>query len=372
MKDAYSHLTEEWPNFRWECDRFAAILPGIHFRRGQLIAAMANLGFEVRREAVLQVLTQDVSRSSAIEGEHLDDQQVRSSLAQRLGLPHAGLPAPDRKVEGVVDMMLDATQRFEEALTAERLFGWHNALFPQGYSGLSKIRVAQWRDDSDGPMVVVSGPIGKEKVHFEAPSAERVPQEMERFLQWFERGPDMDPVLKAGIAHLWFVTIHPFDDGNGRIGRAVADMALARADGTEQRSYSITAQIHAERSSYYDQLEVAQRGGLDVTAWLAWFVERLEAALTSAEGVIEVVRRKQQFWDNHRESDLNARQTKVINRLFDGYRGKLQRAKYAKIARCSDDTALRDLMDLVDKGILRQEGVGRGTHYVLTALPITG
>jgi Fic family protein len=348
----YTHLTEEWPRYRWDCDRFAAMLPRIHFRRGQLIAAMANIGFGVRQEAILQVLTLDVSKSSEIEGEHLDDQQIRSSLARKLGLPHLGLPTPDSKVDGVVDMMLDATQRFQAPLTDRRLFGWHNALFPQGFSGVHKIKVADWRDDSDGPMVVVSGYPGRERVHFEAPAADRVPSEMARFLHWFEDEPGMDPVLKAGVSHLWFVTIHPFEDGNGRIGRAVMDMALARADNTEQRFYSMTAQIHADRTRYYDLLERTQKASMDVTDWLLWFVERLEAALTSAKGVIELVRRKQRFWDEHRGSMLNARQTKIVHMPFDGFDDKLKRAKYAKINKCSEVTALRDLADLVERGIM--------------------
>lgn len=365
MRPAYAHLGDEWPHFRWDPDLFAAVLSRVHFRRGQIILAMANLGFEIRQETVLQVLTKDVTTSSEIEGEHLDDRQVRSSLVRRMELPHAGLPTPDQKVEGVVEMMLDATQQYAAPLTRERLCGWHNALFPRGYSGLYKINVADWRDDAHGPMVVKSGPIGKEKVHFEAPSADRVPMEMAGFLDWFEKEPPMDSVLKAGIAHLWFVTIHPFDDGNGRIGRAIMDMALARADGTQQRFYSMTAQILADKDRYYDRLEAAQKGTMDVTGWLVWFVGRLEAALAAAEGVIEIVQRKQGFWDEHRDLGLNPRQSRIVNMLFEGFRGKLQRAKYAKIAKCSEDTALRDLADLVTKGILVQEGIGRGTYYEL-------
>jgi len=365
MKPAYAHLTDDWPNYRWDHESLADSLSRIHFRRGELIAGMANVGFEMRQEAILRVLMQDVTGSSEIEGEHLDERQVRSSLARKMGLPFAGLPVPEQRVEGVVEMMLDATQRFDQPLTQERLFGWHNSLFPTGYSGLYKVNVAGWRDDAQGPMVVVSGRLGKETIHFEAPAADRLPKEMARFLEWFEHDSRMDSVLKAGVAHLWFVTVHPFEDGNGRIARAVMDMALARADNTPQRFYSMTAQILADKHRYYRQLEAAQRGSMDITSWLAWFLNRIAAAITLAEDVIEIVRRKQSFWDQHRELHLTARQTKLINMLFDGFQGKLQTAKYSRIAKCSKDTALRDLADLVQKGILVQAGSGRGTHYLL-------
>ena len=330
------------------------------------MTAMATLGFEVRQHAVLQILVQDVTKSSAIEGENLDEAQVRSSIARRLGIAFAGLPVPAREVEGVVEMMLDATQRYAEPLDGERIFGWHAALFPTGRSGMAKIVVGDWRDDAEGPMQVVSGPIGKEKVHFRAPSADRVPYEMAGFLRWFEE-ESLDPILKAAIAHLWFVTIHPMDDGNGRIARAIMDMALARADGDHQRFYSMTAQVHKDKNAYYDILERTQKGSLEVTDWIVWFLDRLMAALESAESVLEVVRRKQAFWDLHRDSPLNERQIKVVNLLFEGFRGHLQTGKYAKIAKCSNPTALRDLNDLVEKGILQLDANagGRSTHYTL-------
>jgi Fic family protein len=327
---------------------------------------MASVGFEVRKEAMLQVLVQDVTKSSEMEGERLDAQQVRSSIARRLGLEYAGLPVPTRDVEGVVEMMLDATQHFEKPLDEERIFNWHAALFPTGRSGIHKILVGAWRDDRDGPMQVVSGPMGKERVHFEAPSADRLPMEMARFLSWFENH-SMDPVLMAAVSHLWFVTIHPMDDGNGRIGRAIMDMALARADRTSQRFYSMTAQIHQDKDSYYEILERTQKRSMDITPWIVWFLERMGAALGSAEGVLAIVRQKQAFWEAHRETGLNERQMKIINLLIEGFFGKLQTAKYAKIAKCSSDTALRDLIDLMRRGILvKEDQGGRSTSYVLS------
>lgn len=293
--EGYTHLTAEWPQYRWDPHAFAAELADVHLRRGALRVAMATLGFNARQEAVLGVLVEDVTRSSEIEGEHLDEAQVRSSVARRLGMEHAGLPTPARDVEGVVEMTLDATQRFDVPLDDERIFGWHAALFPAGRNGMAKIVTGAYRDDRDGPMRVVSGPEGQERVHFEAPAAERLPREMGRFLRWFER-ERMDPVVKAAVAHLWFVAIHPMEDGNGRIGRAIMDMALARADRGRQRFYSITAQIHEDRKAYYAELKRASRGSMEVTPWIAWFLERLDAALTSSEGVLRIVRRKQAFW----------------------------------------------------------------------------
>jgi len=364
MSQPYAHQTDDWPNYRWNGEALAAELASLNFRRGRLVSAMANLGFELRQETSLRVLVQDVTKSSEIEGELLDAAQVRSSIARKLGMDFAGLPTPERRVDGVVEMMLDATRRYSVTLDENRILGWHAALFPTGWSGLSKIQVGSWRTDEDGPMQVVSGPLGKERVHFEAPAAHRVPHEIARFLNWFET-EQMDPVLKAGLAHLWFVTIHPLDDGNGRVGRAIMDMALARADGSEQRFYSMSAQIQADKNAYYDILEKTQKSSMDVTHWLHWFLAKLDRAITAAEGVLETVRRKQEFWDTHRDSSLNERQTKIVNMLIEGFDGKLQSAKYGKIAKCSHDTALRDLADLVSKGILGAEGAARATHYFL-------
>jgi Fic family protein len=367
MGTRYVHEFPEWPRFTWNSEAFAAELSAIHFRRGALMTAMATLGFRVRQEAVLKVLVQDVTKSSEIEGERLDTEQVRSSICRRLGMEYAGLPAPARDVDGVVEMMLDATQNYLKPLTDERIFSWHASLFPTGRSGMTKILVGTWRNDQEGPMQVVSGPIGRERVHYEAPEAERIPAEMAQFLSWFETAV-LDPVVKAAVSHLWFVSIHPMDDGNGRIGRAIMDMALARADGDSQRFYSMTAQIHRDKDEYYDILERTQRRSIDITEWIVWFLARLSAAIESAEGVLHIVRRKQGFWDARRNDKLNERQIKILNLLFEGFHGKLQTSKYAKIAKCSNPTALRDLTDLVDRGILRVDpgASGRSTSYVLT------
>ncbi|BDP43668.1 hypothetical protein DAETH_36370 (plasmid) [Deinococcus aetherius] len=367
----YAHETPEWPNFHWDTSTFATELADIHFRRGALITAMASLGFDIRQETVLSVLVQDVTKSSEIEGEHLDVAQVRSSIARRLGMDVAGLPPAARRVEGVVEMLLDATGHFDAPLDAERLYGWHTALFPGGRSNLRRIIVGAWRDDHEGPMMVLSGPLHRQRVHFEAPAAERLPREMERFLTWFGTAR-LDPVVKAAVAHLWFVTIHPFDDGNGRIARAITDLALARADGTDQRFYSMSAQIERERKAYYEVLEATQRGGVDITAWIVWFLNQLQAALTSAEGVLEMVHHKQGFWDAHRDIQLNGRQIKVLNKVLDGLNSKLRSSKYAALAGCSKPTAVRDLNDLVDKGILRVDpgAGGRSTSYLLTWLAV--
>jgi len=316
---------------------------------------------------VLRTLTLDVVKSSEIEGEVLDDVQVRSSIARRLGIDIGALAPADRHVDGVVEMMLDATQNYRAPLAAQRLFGWHAALFPTGYSGMAKIAVAAWRDDHAGPMQVVSGPIGRQKVHFEAPMAGRLPAEMAAFLDWFDGDVTIDPVLKAALAHLWFVTIHPFDDGNGRIARAIADLALARAEGSTQRFYSMSAQIQLERDGYYAVLEQTQKGTLDVTLWLRWFLACLDRAFDGAENVLASVLRKARLWDSIAGAPINARQRKVINRLLDGFDGKLTTTKWAALTKTSADTALRDIGDLVALGVLvKDEGGGRNTSYSLT------
>lgn len=363
MARRYVHELPDWPHLHWDEATLSAPLAQVHFRRGQLLASMESLGFDLRQETVLQMLTSDVTQSSAIEGERLDQLQVRSSIARRMGMDQAGLPEPERHVEGVVEMMLDATQRYAEPLTEARIFGWHNLLFPTGYSGMHRIVVGRWRDDSTGPMQVVSGPLGKERVHYQAPAAERLPAEMAEFLRWFE-SESLDPVVKAAVAHFHFETLHPLDDGNGRVGRAIMDLALARADQSGQRFYSMSEQIHRDRNAYYDELEIAQRSSLDVTGWVHWFLGRMEAALDRAESLVLLVRRKQAFWDAHRDTGLNERQIKVLNRLLDGFEGKLQTRKYAKLAKCSPDTALRDLTDLVARGILvRGPEGGRSVSY---------
>ena len=331
-----------------------------------LVLYLMMKGASVRQ--VLETLTEDVIQSSEIEGEHLDREQVRSSIARRLGMDVAGLVASDRNVEGVVEMMLDATQRYAEPLSTERLFGWHAALFPTGRSGMTRIAVGQWRDDAGGPMQVVSGPIGRERVHYEAPTADRLDGEMARFLAWFEGESATDPVLKAAIAHLWFVTIHPFDDGNGRIARAIADMALARSEGSAQRFYSMSAQIRTERRDYYAILETTQKGDLDITLWLTWFLDCLDRAFDGTERILASVFRKASFWEAHAATPMNDRQRAMVNRLLTGFEGRLTTSKWAKIAKCSQDTALRDIDELVRHSVLAKgdEG-GRSTNYVLVA-----
>jgi Fic family protein len=364
---AYIYDRRGWPAFTWRDDRLARRLASVRHRQGRLIGRMEALGFALRQEAVLRTLTEDVVTSSAIEGERLDKAQVRSSIARRLGLDIAGLVPADRHVEGIVEMMLDATQRHAEPLTAERLFGWHAALFPTGRSGMARITVGAWRTQASEPMQVVSGPVGRERVHFEAPAAGRIETEMRAFLAWFEdRTRVIDPVLKAGVAHLWFVTIHPFEDGNGRIARAIADLALARSEATAQRFYSMSAQIRRERGAYYDILEATQNDDVDIDAWLEWFLDCLDRAFDGAEVVLASVLRKARFWQAQAGEAFTDRQRLLLSRLFDGFEGKLTSSKWAKIAKCSQDTALRDIESLLARGILvRDGGGGRSTSYLL-------
>jgi len=369
----YIHELPDWPRFRWDHKVLAAPLAAVRHRQGRLIGRMEGLGFGLRSEAMLQTLTEDVLKSSEIEGEILDRDQVRSSLARRLGLDIGGLTPADRDVEGVVEMMLDATQNYGLELTGERLFDWHAALFPTGRSSMRRIRVGAWRDDSSGPMQVVSGPFGRERVHYEAPKASLLVGEMTAFLAWFNGEEAIDPVLKAGLAHLWFVTIHPFDDGNGRIARAIADMQLARSEASPQRFYSMSAQIRQERKAYYDILESTQKGDLDVTEWLAWFLACLSRAFDGAEFILAGVLRKARFWERHRGEALNERQRDMLNRLLDGFEGKLTSSKWARIEKCSPDTALRDITDLLARGILvKDEAGGRSTSYSLMIEPPEG
>ncbi|TJW43745.1 MAG: Fic family protein [Mesorhizobium sp.] len=363
------HELEGWPKFEWNSQDLADQLAAVRHRQGRLLGRMEALGFELRTEAVLQTLTEDVLKSSEIEGEVLDKEQVRSSIARRLGIDIGALALVDRDVEGVVEMMLDATQNYRQPLTDERLFGWHAALFPTGRSGMTKIIVGAWRDEASGPMQVVSGPIGREKVHYEAPAAARLQAEMAAFIDWFNGGASLDPVLKAAVAHLWFVTIHPFEDGNGRIARAIADMMLARSEGSPQRFYSMSAQIRLERKDYYAILERMQKGDLDITAWLQWFLRCLDRAFDGAEEILANVLRKARFWEAKAGQPLNERQRKVVNRLLDGFEGKLTSSKWAALTKTSPDTALRDINDLVARGILvRDEAGGRSTSYSLARL----
>lgn len=360
----YIHLLKDWPAFRWEDDRIILPLSAARHRQGRLLGKLEGLGFSLREEATLETLTQDVIKSSEIEGEKLPADQVRSSIARRLGIEMAGEIAVSRNVEGVVEMMLDATQRYDKPLTAERLFGWHASLFPTGRSGMLKIKVGIWRNDAKGPMQVVSGAAGREKVHYEAPAAKRVKDEMKKFLTWFNKTTSMDPVLKAAVAHLWFVTIHPFEDGNGRIARAIADMQLARADGSKQRFYSMSAQIQRERNVYYQMLEKTQKGTLDITEWMLWFIDCLDRAISLSMENLSGVIRKATFWETHQGAIFNERQRAMLNKLLDGFEGKLTSSKWAKITGCSPDTALRDIQDLIERRILeKEEGGGRSTSY---------
>jgi Fic family protein len=364
MRGLYIHEQPEWPQFWWRSEAIAEALAAVRHRQGRLVGRMEALGFPLQQEAVFRTLTADVLKSSEIEGEKLDREQVRSSIARRLGIDIGGLKPADRHVEGVVEMVLDATRRYDRPLTTERLFGWHAALFPTGRSGMSKIAVGAWRGNEAGAMQVVSGPIGNEHVHFEAPRAERLDAEVAAFLAWFEGG--MDGVLQAARAHLWFVTIHPFEDGNGRIARAIADMALARSEGTPQRFYSMSAQIRQERGDYYDILEATQKGSLDVTRWIEWFLGCLGRAIDGAQETLAAVLAKARFWERANGMPLNERQRLILNRLLDGFEGKLTTSKYAKLAKCSHDTALRDIAPLVERGLLaRSSGGGRSTGYEL-------
>jgi Fic family protein len=360
---------QEWPDWKFNASDLAELLSKVTLERGRLLGSMQALGFKLAEEATLRVLTEDVIKSSEIEGEKLNQEAVRSSLARRLGMDIGALAPADRSVDGVVDMVLDATRKYDEPLTVERLFGWHAALFPTGYSGLAKISVGAYRTDADGPMQVVSGGTGREKVHFEAPPAARLEQEMARFLDWFHHTRGLDPIIKAGLAHLWFVTLHPFEDGNGRVGRAVCDMALARADESIQRFYSLSAQIRRERKDYYDALEHAQKATLDVTDWLAWFLGCLLRAIEGAGEQLKSVMFKANFWNHWSGLPMNERQVKMLNKLIDGFEGNLTNKKWASMTHCSSDTALRDIKELAGHGVLEPAGAGgRSTHYVLRKL----
>ncbi|MEL6489965.1 MAG: Fic family protein [Cyanobacteria bacterium J06634_6] len=360
------HQTADWPAFRWNSDVLAQKLAHIRHRQGRLLGRMESLGFELRTEANLNTLTVEVVQSSAIEGETLKSKEVRSSIARRLGIDIGGFIAVGRDVEGIVEVMIDATSRYDQPLTNDRLFGWHAALFPTGRSGMRTITVGDWRPESAGAMQVVSGPIGREWVHFEAPEATRLKTEMNDFLAWFDGAVAIDPLIKAAIAHLWFITIHPFEDGNGRIARAIADMALARADGMSDRFYSMSAQIEAERKTYYRQLERQQRDSVDITGWLDWFLDCLGRAITTAESTLSAILYKAELWKIANRHSVNNRQRLILNRMLDGFKGHMNTSKYAKLAKCSTDTALRDIRNLLTRGLLIQNpGGGRSTSYRL-------
>jgi Fic family protein len=363
---AFIHQQDGWPDFQWNNDEIVILLSEARNLQGRLIGKMESLGFELRNEALLDTLTLDVVKSSEIEGEFLNPEQVRSSIARRLGMEIAGSVESDRNIDGIVEMMLDATQNCFKPLTSERLFDWHAALFPAGRSGMYTITVANWRKDETGPMQVVSGALGKEKVHFQAPDSSLIEKEMTLFLDWFNNSLKTDLVIKAAIAHLWFVTIHPFDDGNGRITRALTDMLLAQSDKSNQRFNSMSAQIRIERKEYYEILEKTQKGNLDITEWIKWFLNCLIKSLKSTDSVLVRVLFKANFWTKHSKTLINERQRKLLNMVLDGFDGKLTSSKWAKIAKCSKDTAIRDINDLIDKNILQKESAGgRGTNYEL-------
>ncbi len=366
--NTYIYDRPGWPRFDWNGADLVRPLADVRLRQGRLLGRMGALGFDLRDEAVLRTLTEDVLKTSEIEGAILDKDQVRSSIARRLGMDIGALTPADRHVEGVVEMMLDATVNFARPLSSARLYAWHAALFPTGYSGMAKVRVGAWRDGRAGPMQVVSGPMGRERVHFEAPPAARMKREMTAFFVWFDGAASagLDPLLKSAIAHLWFVTIHPFEDGNGRIARAIADMALARSEGSPRRFYSMSSQIRQERADYYDMLESTQRGDLDITPWLRWFLGCLDRAFDGTERILAQVLRKARVFESLAGQALSDRQRLVVNRLLDGFEGKLTSAKWAKLTKTSPDTALRDINDLVARGILvRDPAGGRSTSYSL-------
>lgn len=368
----YIHDLAGWPEFQWNYEAFAEQLALIRHEQGRLLGRMEGFGFQFRQESLLKTLTSDVVKTSEIEGEALNTEQVRSSLARRLGIEIAALKPADRNVDGVVEMMLDATGNYQASLTDERLFGWHRSLFPSGGSSLRRIRVGAWRDDAAGRMQVVSGAMGRERVHFEAPVAEKIEREMAAFLDWFNRPNDTDWVLKAARAHLWFLTIHPFEDGNGRIARAIADLALARSEQSSQRFYSMSAQIRIERGAYYTMLEETQSGGLDITPWVRWFLGCMGRSIESAQATLGAVTKKAQFWESIERLEalaafsLNERQRRMLNRLLDGFEGKLTTGKWAMLAKCSQDTAMRDILPLLERSVLvRGPEGGRSTAYLL-------
>lgn len=362
----YLHQKKDWPNFRWENDTLLPYVSKVRDLQGRLIGRMEAMGFKLREEAVLETITEDIVKSSEIEGELLNPQEVRSSVARRLGMDISGLPNASRDVEGVVEMMLDATQKYKSPLTKDRMCGWHAALFPTGRSGMNKITVGEWRNDEHGPMQVVSGPMGREKVHYTAPEAPLLEKEMNQFITWFNTDERMEPVIKSAIAHLWFVSIHPFDDGNGRIARAIADNQLARADRTNQRFYSMSAQLMKSKKAYYAILESTQKGSMDVSQWLVWYFERLTEALLATNETLSKILIKAKFWELHKTTQFNERQVEMINKLQGNFVGKLHSSKWAKMTKVHRDTARRDIQDLIEKGVLSDSGEGgRSTNYIL-------
>lgn len=362
----YIHQHKEWPNFKWDSEIILSYVSKVRDLQGRLIGKMESIGFELREEAVLETITEDVIKSSEIEGELLNPAEVRSSVARRLGMEISGLPDASKDVEGVVEMMLDATQKYQEPLTKDRLCAWHAALFPTGRSGIHKIKVGDWRGDEGGAMQIVSGSMGREKVHYTAPESSRMEEEMNQFIFWFNKDTTMEPVIKSAVAHVWFVSIHPFDDGNGRIARAIADMQLARVDRTQQRFYSISAQIMKSKKGYYDILEYTQKGSLDISQWLVWYFDRLTDALEATNQTLSKILVKAKFWELHKNTQFNERQIEMINKLQSDFIGKLHSSKWAKMTKVHRDTARRDIQDLIEKDVLSDAGEGgRSTNYIL-------
>jgi Fic family protein len=362
----YIYEHRDWPHFKWNSERLLPIVSEVRNLQGQVVGKMGALGFDLKNQANHEIITQDVIKSTEIEGEILNPEQVRSSVARRLGLDIFGLVPSDRNIDGVVEMMIDATENYDKLLSKDRLFAWHNALFPSGMSGMHNILVAQWRDDLTGPMQVVSGPLGKEKIHYQAPPSNILPKEMNKLFDWINKKSETDLVIKSAISHLWFVSLHPFEDGNGRIARAITDMHLAQTDNQSYRFYSMSSQIRNERKKYYEILEKTQKGNLDITEWIDWFLNCLLHALKSSENILEKVIFKHNFWMKNSILIKNERQNKVLNKLLDGFDGKLTTSKWAKINKCSQDTASRDILDLIEKGILfKLPGGGRSTRYDL-------
>ncbi|TAK74460.1 MAG: Fic family protein [Gammaproteobacteria bacterium] len=366
----YIHERTDWPNFTWDQKKVADLLVEARYLQGRLLGRMEALGFQVQEEAALRILTQDVVKTSEIEGEKLNIEQVRSSIAKRMGMDIGATLPTDRHVEGVVEMMLDATRHYDALLTQDRLFRWHTLLFPADKSSFRRMVVGGWRTEASGPMQVVSGPYGREKVHYEAPAYDRLEKEMSCFIDWFNGVTEIDLVIKSALAHFWFVTIHPFDDGNGRIARAIADMTLAHSEKSPQRFYSMSAQIQRERNDYYDVLERCQKGSLDITVWMEWYLTCLKHAIVASQELLQVVLMKAQFWAAHTAESFNERQRLIINRLLDNnFEGKLNSSKWSKLTKCSQDTALRDINDLLERGVLvKEEGGGRSTSYWLRAV----
>lgn len=364
--NAFIHQLDRWPDFTWRTDDIVNLLSEARNLQGRLLGRMESLGFDLRSEAVLDTMTLEILKSTEIEGDLLNPGQVRSSIARRLGMEIAGSVESDKNVDGMVDMVIDATKNCFQPLTSERLFNWHATLFPTGRSGMFKITVAGWRKDIKGPMQVVSGALGNEKVHFQAPDSSLLDAEMNRFITWFNDSNSNDLVIKAAVAHIWFLTIHPFDDGNGRMARALTDMLLARSDNSSQRYYSMSSQIRIEKKQYYEILEKTQRGDLDITRWIEWFLNCLIHALRSTDSILNRVLFKAGFWNRHAKTIINERQKKLLNAILDGFDGKLTSSKWAKITKCSRETAIRDINDLINKGILfKEEAGGRSTNYVL-------